>query len=57
MQFSVYILFSEKFNRYYVGFTSNLLMRFQFGKDWTAGYRPWKIIDTKEFETKTEAMN
>ena len=37
MQFSVYILFSEKFNKHYVGFTSNLLMRFQahneFGKD------------------------
>lgn len=22
------------------------------GKDWTAKYRPWKIISTKEFETK-----
>ena len=61
MIFIVYILFSEKFNKHYVGFTSNLLMRFQshneFGKDWTARYRPWKIIYTKEFEIKIQAMN
>ena len=27
-----------------------------FGKDWTARYRPWKLIYTKEFENKKEAM-
>jgi putative endonuclease len=60
MKFIVYILFSEKFNKHYTGFTSNLEERLQshnsFGKDWTAGYRPWKLIYTKEFETKREAM-
>ena len=26
------------------------------GKDWTAKYRPWKLIFTKEFELKIDAM-
>ena len=26
------------------------------GKDWTAGYRPWKLIYTKIFESKQDAM-
>ena len=26
------------------------------GKDWTAKYRPWRLIFTKEFDTKVEAM-
>jgi len=57
MKVTVYILFSEQFNKhYYSGFTSNLSKRLkshnELGKDWTAKYRPWKIIFTKEFETK-----
>ena len=60
MFFTVYILFSEKYGKHYTGFTSNILLRFtshnEFGKDWTARYRPWKLIYTKEFETKREAM-
>ena len=60
MRFTVYILYSEKFNKHYTGYTSDIEMRIQshneFGKDWTARYRPWKLIYTKEFEIKTEAM-
>ena len=60
MQFTVYILFSEKFKKHYVGFTSNLELRLkshnEFGRDWTARYRPWKLIFTKEFTVKSEAM-
>jgi putative endonuclease len=26
------------------------------GKDWTAKYRPWTIIYTKEFSEKSEAI-
>ena len=26
------------------------------GHDWTAKYRPWKLIYSKEFESKQEAM-
>lgn len=60
MSFIVYILFSENYNKHYTGFTSDINMRLQshneFGKDWTAGYRPWKLIFTKYFDTKQEAM-
>ncbi|HKC37028.1 MAG TPA: GIY-YIG nuclease family protein [Chitinophagaceae bacterium] len=27
----------------------------EFGKEWTARYRPWKIIYRKEFQAKEEA--
>ena len=61
MQFTVYILYSEQFNKHYVGSTSNIELRVkshnEFGKDWTARYRPWKLIYSKEFETKAEAMS
>ena len=58
--FIVYILFSDKYDRHYTGFTSNIEMRLlshnEFGKDWTAKYRPWKLIYTKAFAEKSEAM-
>jgi putative endonuclease len=28
----------------------------ELGVGWTAKYRPWKLIFTKEFEIKSEAM-
>ena len=60
MKFFVYILFSEKYNRHYTGYTSNLEQRLlshnESGKSWTAKYRPWKLIYTKEFEIKQEAF-
>ena len=58
--YTVYVLFSEKFNKHYTGFSSNHLERIKshnkYGKEWTARYRRWKLIHTKEFETKVEAM-
>lgn len=60
MKFTVYILFAEKFNKHYTGFTSNINERMtshnHLGKDWTAKYRPWKLIFIREFATKQEAM-
>ena len=60
MKFIVYILFSERLNKHYTGFTSNIEERLkshnELGKDWTARYRPWKLIYTQDFETKTEAL-
>jgi len=59
--FVVYILYSPGYQKHYTGFTSNLDQRLlshnELGKDWTAKYRPWKLIFTKEFESKREAMN
>ena len=60
MKFTVYVLYSVKHNKHYYGFTNDLAARFlshnELGSDWTSKYRPWKIIFTKEFETKREAM-
>jgi putative endonuclease len=60
MPYTVYILYGEKFNKHYTGFTSNLNERLlshnELGSDFTAKYRPWKLIYTKEFSDKSEAM-
>ena len=59
--FTVYVLYSEKFKKHYTGYTSNLEKRIlshqELGnKDWTTKYRPWKLIFTKEFSDKSEAL-
>ena len=60
MTFTVYILYSDQFNKHYTGFTTNLEQRIlshnELGKDWSKSFRPWRIIYTKEFASKTEAM-
>ena len=57
--FSVYVLFSEKFNRTYTGFTSNLERRL---KDHNAernkstkAFVPWIVIYTEEVENRIAA--
>jgi putative endonuclease len=61
MKYIVYILFSESHSKHYTGFTSDLERRLmshnKIGHDWTSKYRPWKLIYTKEFSIKSEAMN
>ena len=61
MSYTVYVLYSEKSNLHYTGYTSNLVMRMkshnEFGKGWTTRHRPWKIIYSKEFEDLQDAMN
>ncbi|MBK6398171.1 MAG: GIY-YIG nuclease family protein [Bacteroidetes bacterium] len=59
--FTTYVLYSEKFNKHYTGSTSDfqkrLLSHQELGnKDWTTKYRPWKVIFTKEFTNKSDAM-
>ena len=59
--FTVYVLLSEKFNKIYIGYTSDLEKRFfshnKLGtKGWTIKFRPWKIVHTETFQTKAEAM-
>jgi len=61
MNYVVYILFSEKYTKHYTGFTSNLIQRLishnLLGNEWTKRFRPWKLIFTKSFLTKKEALN
>ena len=58
--FYVYVLYSDTHEKHYTGYTSDLEMRIkshnELGSDWTKKYRPWKVIYTKEFETKADAM-
>jgi putative endonuclease len=60
-EFVVYILFSEKYNQTYVGFTSNLLERFKSHnllgkKGYTIKFRPWKVIYVEFFDLKADAL-
>ena len=62
MKYTVYVLHSEKYDKIYIGYTSNLTERFKSHKElgkkgWTVKYRPWKIVHTEEFQEKREAMD
>jgi len=59
--FTVYVLYSQKFNKIYIGYTSDLVNRLLSHnelatKGHTIKYRPWVIAHAEEFETKAEAM-
>jgi putative endonuclease len=61
MTFTVYLLYSPSFDKTYVGFTSNLEARLlshnELGtKDWATKYKPWTLVHTEIFESKSEAM-
>ena len=59
--YKVYILYSIKFNKIYIGYTSNLEQRLlshnELGKKgWTIKFRPWTLIHQEEYQTKEEAL-
>ncbi len=59
--FTVYALYSEKYNKIYIGYTSDIDNRMvyhnELSKDgWTLKFRPWKLIYTEQYPTKQEAM-
>ena len=60
MLYTVYILFSEKHGKIYIGYTSNLINRFHAHnelskKDWTRNFRPWIVIYCECFTDKAKA--
>ena len=60
--YTVYILYSAKFDKIYIGYSQNLEQRLlshnELGKKgWTIKFRPWKLIHKEEFETKVEAIS
>ena len=60
-EFVVYILYSHKYGKTYVGYTCDLISRFkshnELGiKGYTLKFRPWKVIYVMFFKSKTEAM-
>ena len=59
--FFVYVLYSPSANKFYVGYTSNLESRLLSHnllgtKDWTKRYRPWDLVYTEPYETKSSAL-
>jgi len=59
--FVTYVLYSYKYNRLYIGYTSNLINRFRSHqilatKGFTIKYRPWIVIDVRFHEQKAEAL-
>jgi len=61
MIYTVYVLHSPKFDKIYIGYTSDLEQRMlshnKLGKKgWTIKFRPWKIIHTELYKTKADAL-
>jgi len=59
--YTVYCLYSQKHDKIYIGFTSNLIQRFHSHntlgkKGWTVKYRPWVVLYTEVYWSKTAAM-
>jgi putative endonuclease len=56
----VYILFSDIKDRYYIGSSANVKLRLHRhnagATSSTKTGRPWKIVYTQEFNSKTEAL-
>jgi len=60
MQFFVYILLNSH-GRFYIGQTSNLKLRLQRHNDGkvfsTKSHRPWKLVYSEQFDTRSEAIS
>jgi putative endonuclease len=59
--FTVYVLYSERYDKIYIGYTSDLKKRFKSHnelakKGWTVRFRPWEIVYTEIFEHKQDAL-
>ncbi|WKK82990.1 GIY-YIG nuclease family protein [Marivirga arenosa] len=59
--FFVYILFSSKINKFYIGYSQNPEKRLEFhnstlNKIWSKRGQPWELKTTIPFKSKTEAL-
>lgn len=59
--YTVYVLYSSVYDKHYTGYTSDIESRLKSHnelstKGFTLKYRPWKLIYSEKFETKSEAM-
>ena len=60
-EFVTYILYSKKFDKIYIGYSSNLIQRFyahnQFAtKGYTIRYRPWVVVEVEFHTSKGDAL-
>lgn len=60
MEYITYILYSKKYNRYYIGHTNNLKIRLKQHNDgrvsWPNLYKPWTVVYQNKHNTRAEAM-
>lgn len=59
--YTTYVLYSERYNKIYIGYTSSLEERMQahntFAREgYTVKFRPWTVIYTEYYESKKDAM-
>ena len=59
--FYTYVLYSEQFQKIYVGYTSDIEGRLSAhnhpsNKGWTKSYQPWRILFYEEYENQREAI-
>ncbi len=59
--FVTYLLYSEKFNQLYIGYTSDLINRFHSHnslatKGHTIKYRPWVVVYLEFHDCKSQAL-
>ncbi len=57
----IYILYSKRIDKYYIGSTSNVKNRLAFhnsaqNKIWSRRGQPWEKVFEHEFESKKEAL-
>src|SRR5690606_40716467 len=60
-EFVTYVLYSIKFDKIYIGYSSSLIQRFYShntfsNKGYTVKFRPWIVVYTEFFKTKKEAI-
>ncbi|GGD97492.1 GIY-YIG nuclease family protein [Planktosalinus lacus] len=60
-EFVTYVLYSIKFDKIYIGYSSSLIQRFYShntfsNKGYTVKFRPWIVVYVEFFSTKKEAL-
>ena len=58
--FYTYILYSEKLDKYYIGYTENVEERLEKHNRPHSGFTgrgiPWKLVYSEKFDSKSESM-
>jgi putative endonuclease len=61
MQYFVYILYSRKYKRYYIGHTNDVECRVAQHNDadakgWTRSFQPWEVMYVEPYPSRSGAM-
>lgn len=60
MGYAVYIIYSDKFDKYYIGHTNDVERRLaehnSVKAGYTKSYQPWTLVYEQKFDRRIEAM-